>query len=110
MSAQEQAFSQRIDSIQQLNQQLVEDLAGLKALEEKLPAIVERIEALKIYYESSWLGDTELAERYPDSVGQHFRTLRPSQYSILGQDTIWDTLTDHREVAIALIRLLVRAI
>ena len=73
----------------------------------------ERCDTLSEFYENEWLDvveedDRRLEKGLPSLGIEVYESSEPNgKYSILGEDTIWNTLFDHHDALIALLKTVV---
>lgn len=92
--------------MQQLCTALEEDARQINAFADVLSAIEQRQQRLSALYQADWL---RLVEETSLTDAQQKRlddALSQDSYSILGQDTIWNALSDIREGYILLLKSL----
>lgn len=75
----------RLNLHQKMYDDLTKEVEGLHVFEKKFKEISEKMRTLSTYYQEDWMRDV-------DSIKNTEKAL---DYTILGQDAIWNLLSDH---------------
>ncbi|UJF24367.1 DUF4298 domain-containing protein [Suttonella sp. R2A3] len=105
----DQAFNTLLE-MQRLYTELTQDAVELRAFVETLERIDQRYQALSTFYQDHWLALVEsdcLSEAQQHALDE---AVAPNTYSILGEDTIWNTISEIHQNYLTLLKSLAQKI
>lgn len=103
----------KLRAMQTLYARIDQDNKAIEAFTQFLIESKQRCDALSEFYENEWLDvvgeDERRVEKGLPSLGiEAYESSAPNgKYSILGEDTIWNALVDHRESLLKLLKTIV---
>jgi len=103
----------KLRAMQTLYAQIDQDNKAIEAFTQFLIESKQRCDALSEFYENEWLDVVEedewRVEKGLPSLGiEVYESSEPNgKYSILGEDTIWNTLSENRQILLELLKTLV---
>lgn len=100
----------RLREMQTLCTQLEADVQQLAAFGKSLAAIDQRYKALATLYQAHWLRLSESKALSKAQCQQIEDMVAKGSYSVLGQDTIWNALSDTRAEYLRLLKSLAEKI
>ncbi len=99
-----------LKNMQRLCTDLENDVRNLSAFNEYLQSVNERYETLGSLYESDWLRLSESEKLDAAQIRQVEAMVAEGGFSVLGQDTIWNALSDTRIEYVQLLKALAKMI
>lgn len=100
----------RVNAVQQHYSQTKKDIQMLEALVSALSNIDERVQALQAYYQTHWRDDVDAMRKDITALKAHEQTVEQGEYSVLGEDTLWNTLEEYRDAKKALLQLMAQLV
>lgn len=103
----------KLRAMQTLYARIDQDNKAIEAFTQFLIESKQRCDALSEFYENEWQDaveeDDSRVEKGLPSLGiEAYESSAPNgKYSILGEDTIWNALVDHRESLLKLLKTIV---
>ena len=84
----------KLTEMQSLCEQLEHNLQTLQTLNQNLPKIITQMKRLRELYQSDWLEAVDELKTDEVAWERVYQLASEGHYSVLGEDTIWDVLTE----------------
>lgn len=99
----------RTNKMQALHSEVMQDIQAIIKTAKALPEIKARVHELEVYYQTHWLEDVE-AVKQNVAMNSRQQAIKKGEYSILGEDTLWNTLEQYHEANRALLQAIAKLI
>lgn len=99
-----QIIEKKVSEYQSLYNEILEDIKYLKEVNKNLPKIEKRMVKMAAYYDKSWLAHSEEVLSDKEAYARHKKEVKMGTYSILSQDTIWNTMQDERDEIVKILK------
>lgn len=101
---------ERINDMQGLHTEVARDVQAIQAMVNELPEIKKRADKLQMYYQTQWQEDEETITKDDSALEAHQHLVPEGEYSILGQDTLWNTFEEYADANKALLKAIVELV
>lgn len=97
----------KLVEMQQLYEQLAADVQTLQTLNQRMPELRAQIQRLRELYQCDWLESVDELKKDSTAWERVYHMPTSGQYSVLGEDTIWDTLDEMNQASKQLLHHLI---